>query len=81
MEVDLENARKHVAQYQEISQASEAALASLSSTHEEYKASSEVTLVKQAVRPSPVSVYLFMSNLPSHLCDICRASMLPSRRT
>lgn len=80
VEVDLESARKHLAQFQEISQASEAALASLGSTHEEYKASTEAALAKRAVRPSSVLVCLCTSNHSSSLCDICRATKPPSRR-
>ncbi|KAI5123451.1 hypothetical protein M0805_008822 [Coniferiporia weirii] len=45
-EVDLATARGHVQQFQEISQASEAALQSLSSSHDEYKASSETQIAK-----------------------------------
>ncbi|KAH9480632.1 Protein MLP1-like protein [Psilocybe cubensis] len=46
-EVDLAAARSHRDQYQEISQASEAALASLNSTFDEYKASSEAQITRQ----------------------------------
>ncbi|EPQ51089.1 hypothetical protein GLOTRDRAFT_66309 [Gloeophyllum trabeum ATCC 11539] len=45
-EVDLANARSHVQQFQEISQANENALASLSATHDEFKASSEAEIAK-----------------------------------
>ncbi|KAL5524681.1 MLP1_8 [Sanghuangporus sanghuang] len=45
-EVDLAAARSHVQQFQEISQASEAALQSLSATHDEYKASTEAQIAK-----------------------------------
>ncbi|KAL5482794.1 MLP1_9 [Sanghuangporus weigelae] len=45
-EVDLAAARSHVQQFQEISQASEAALQSLSATHDEYKASTEAEIAK-----------------------------------
>ena len=48
-EVDLAAARSHVQQFQEISQANEAALAALNATHDEYKASSEAQLVKYEV--------------------------------
>lgn len=48
-EVDLAAARSHRDQYQEISQASEAALASLNSTFDEYKASSEAQIARQEV--------------------------------
>ncbi|CAL1712475.1 unnamed protein product [Somion occarium] len=43
-EVDLATARSHVQQFQEISQANEAALASLNSTYDEYKATTESQL-------------------------------------
>ena len=49
-EVDLEAAKNHVSQFQEISQASEAALQSLSSSHDEYKASAEAQIAKHEVR-------------------------------
>ena len=40
-EVDLATAKSHVQQFQDISQANEAALAALNGTYDEYKASSE----------------------------------------
>ena len=43
-EVDLSTAKGHVTQFQEISQASEAALAALSATHDEYKAATEAQI-------------------------------------
>ncbi|KAL0960729.1 hypothetical protein HGRIS_005754 [Hohenbuehelia grisea] len=46
-EVDLASARSHVQQFQEISQASEAALVSLNSTYDEYKASMEAQVARQ----------------------------------
>lgn len=49
-EVDLATARGHVAQFQEISQASETALAALSATHEEYKAATEAQIATLEVR-------------------------------
>ncbi|TFK52180.1 hypothetical protein OE88DRAFT_1367940 [Heliocybe sulcata] len=45
-EVDLANARSNVAQFQEISQANETALATLSATHDEFKATSEAQLAR-----------------------------------
>ncbi|KDR82878.1 hypothetical protein GALMADRAFT_58080 [Galerina marginata CBS 339.88] len=45
-EVDLAAARSHRDQYQEISQASEAALSALNSTFDEYKASSEAQITR-----------------------------------
>lgn len=43
-EVDLAAARNHIQQFKEISQASEEALASLNSTHDEYKSTTESQL-------------------------------------
>lgn len=48
-EVDLETARNHVQQFQEISQASEAALQSLSTSYDEYKASTDAQIIKLEV--------------------------------
>ncbi|THH00176.1 hypothetical protein EW026_g2304 [Hermanssonia centrifuga] len=45
-EVDLATARNHVQQFQDISQANEAALASLNATHDEFKASTEAQIAK-----------------------------------
>ena len=49
-EVDLATAKSHVQQYQEISQANEAALASLNATYDEYKASTDAQIAKHEVR-------------------------------
>ncbi|KAI0330460.1 hypothetical protein GY45DRAFT_1323591 [Cubamyces sp. BRFM 1775] len=46
-EVDLASARSHVQQFQEISQANEAALATLNATHDEYRAATEAELAKR----------------------------------
>lgn len=48
-EVDLNNARGHVQQFQEISQANEAALESLSTTHDEYKTATEAQIARLEV--------------------------------
>ncbi|EIM91325.1 uncharacterized protein STEHIDRAFT_152973 [Stereum hirsutum FP-91666 SS1] len=73
MEVDLENARKHVAQFQEISQASEVALALLGPTHDEYTASStEATLSKQAANLEAVKRQL--EELKKMLADAKRVA-------
>ena len=48
-EVDLASARSHVQQFQEISQANEAALATLNATHDEYRAATEAELAKRQV--------------------------------
>ncbi|KAF8443123.1 hypothetical protein L210DRAFT_3620711 [Boletus edulis BED1] len=45
-QVDLAAARNHMQQFQEISQANEAALAALNSTHDEYKADAEVQIAR-----------------------------------
>ncbi|KAI0357500.1 hypothetical protein OH77DRAFT_1435746 [Trametes cingulata] len=46
-EVDLASARSHVQQFQEISQANEAALATLNAAHDEYKAATDAELAKR----------------------------------
>jgi len=43
-EVDLAAARNHIQQFKEISQASEEALSSLSTTHDEYKSTTDAQL-------------------------------------
>ncbi len=48
-EVDLTSARSHKDQFQEISQASEAALVALNATFDEYKASSEASIARYEV--------------------------------
>jgi nucleoprotein TPR len=48
-QVDLAAARSHRDQYQEISQANEAALATLNSTFDEYKTSTEAQLAHYEV--------------------------------
>ncbi len=68
-QVDLAAARSHVEQFQEISQANEAALASLSTTHDEYQASTEAELARR-------QVYLFSNSnevnpkLNTHFCSL-----------
>lgn len=49
-EVDLASARSHKEQFQEISQASEAALAALNTTFDEYKTSSETQIARHEVK-------------------------------
>ncbi|KAI0373683.1 hypothetical protein BV20DRAFT_669146 [Pilatotrama ljubarskyi] len=46
-EVDLASARSHVQQFQDISQANEAALATLNASHDEYKAATDAELAKR----------------------------------
>ena len=48
-QVDLAAARSHMQQFQEISQANEAALAALNTTHDEYKADAEAQLSRHEV--------------------------------
>ena len=48
-EVDLATARSHVQQFQDISQANEAALANLNATHDEYKTATEAELERRQV--------------------------------
>ncbi|KAG9227404.1 Protein mlp1 [Pleurotus ostreatus] len=47
VEVDLATARSHVQQFQEISEANEAALASLNGTYDDYRASTEAQIARQ----------------------------------
>ena len=48
-QVDLTAARSHMEQFQEISQANEAALTALNITHDEHKADAEGRLARQEV--------------------------------
>lgn len=48
-QVDLASARSHMQQFQEISQANEAALAALNSTHDQYKADTEAQIARHEV--------------------------------
>lgn len=48
-EVDLITARSHVQQFQEISQASESALAMVNASHDEYKTSTEAQIARHEV--------------------------------
>lgn len=48
-ETDLKAARSHALQFQEISQASEAALTSLTTAYDDYKSISEEQIVKYEV--------------------------------
>jgi hypothetical protein len=51
-EVDLSAARTHKEQFQEISQASEAALAALNTTFDEYETSTETQIARHEVQKS-----------------------------
>ena len=60
-EVDLAAAHNHIQQFKEISQASEEALASLNTTHNEYKSTTEAQLAASWVclsSHSPTRSYL-----------------------
>jgi len=48
-QVDLASARSHMHQFQEISQANEAALAALNTTHDQYKADAETRIARHEV--------------------------------
>jgi hypothetical protein len=48
--MDLATATSHVQQFQDISQASESALATLNATYDEYKASTEAQIARLEVR-------------------------------
>lgn len=48
-QVDLAAARSHMQQFQEISQANEAALSALNATHDQYKAETEAQIAKNEV--------------------------------
>ena len=56
-EVDLAAARNHIQQFKEISQASEEALASLNTTHDEYKSTTEAQLAASYVCSPRLCVY------------------------
>ena len=47
--MDLATAKSHVQQFQDISQANEAALANLNATHDEYKTATEAELERRQV--------------------------------
>ena len=57
-EVDLQSAHKHIQQFKEISQANEEALASLNTTHDEYKSTTESQLATSWVCAVPVRAHL-----------------------
>lgn len=59
-EVDLAAARNHIQQFKEISQASEEALASLNTTHDEYKSSTEAQIATSWVCPVPDCARFFV---------------------
>jgi len=48
-QVDLAATRSHMQQFQEISQANEAALSALNATHDQYKTETEAQLTKNEV--------------------------------
>jgi hypothetical protein len=56
-QVDLAAARSHMQQFQEISQANEAALTALNATHDQYKTETEAQIVKNEVRRTQAPPY------------------------
>jgi hypothetical protein len=70
-QVDLAAARSHMQQFQEISQANEAALSALNTTHDQYKADAEAQLARhevcvQMLSLSPSSKVICLSSSTSH---------------
>jgi nucleoprotein TPR len=61
-ELDLVNARSHVQQFQEISQANEEALSSLNATYDEFRSSTESQIAKHEVRFMSFSLKLSTDN-------------------
>lgn len=53
-QVDLTAARSHMQQFQEISQANEAALSALNATHDQYKTETEAQISKNEVGSTPI---------------------------
>ncbi|KAH9018599.1 TPR/MLP1/MLP2-like protein-domain-containing protein [Lactarius pseudohatsudake] len=88
-EVDLAAARNHIQQFKEISQASEEALASLSTTHDEYKSTTESQLAASWVCSIPFAHYLrtYSETLQNNLknaeqeLEQARTSLTESKRS
>ncbi|KAI9449362.1 hypothetical protein BJY52DRAFT_1215953 [Lactarius psammicola] len=76
-EVDLAAARNHIQQFKEISQASEEALASLSTTHDEYKSTTEAQLATSWAQQETLQSNL--KNAEQEL-EQTRASLAESKR-
>ncbi|KAI9435095.1 hypothetical protein H4582DRAFT_2080017 [Lactarius indigo] len=77
-EVDLAAARNHIQQFKEISQASEEALASLSTTHDEYKSTTESQLAASWAQQETLQSNL--KNVEQEL-EQARASLAESKRS
>ncbi|KAH9018593.1 hypothetical protein EDB85DRAFT_603993 [Lactarius pseudohatsudake] len=77
-EVDLAAARNHIQQFKEISQASEEALASLSTTHDEYKSTTESQLAASWAQQETLQNNL--KNAEQEL-EQARASLTESKRS
>ncbi|KAH9018595.1 hypothetical protein EDB85DRAFT_604226 [Lactarius pseudohatsudake] len=78
VEVDLAAARNHIQQFKEISQASEEALASLSTTHDEYKSTTESQLAASWAQQETLQNNL--KNAEQEL-EQARASLTESKRS
>ena len=82
-EVDLTAAKSHRDQYQEISQASEAALSALNTTFDDYKASSEASITRHEVSfQFLIFAHLFLHTLdtrfpPSARYSVHKTSQMP----
>ncbi|KAH8990434.1 hypothetical protein EDB86DRAFT_3080419 [Lactarius hatsudake] len=77
-EVDLAAARNHIQQFKEISQASEEALASLSTTHDEYKSTTESQLAASWAQQETLQNNL--KNVEQEL-EQARTSLTESKRS
>ncbi|KAH9056279.1 hypothetical protein EDB87DRAFT_1637584 [Lactarius vividus] len=77
-EVDLAAARNHIQQFKEISQASEEALASLSTTHDEYKSTTESQLAASWAQQETLQNNL--KNVEQEL-EQARTSLAESKRS
>ena len=67
-QVDLASARNHMQQFQEISQANEAALTALNTTHDQYKSDAEAQISKHEVLFS----FLFAPHFPNAFMSLYR---------
>ena len=77
-EVDLTAARNHIQQFKEISQASEEALASLNTTHDEYKSTTEAQLATSWAQQETLQTNL--TNVQQEL-EQTKTSLAESKRT
>ncbi|KAI0826824.1 hypothetical protein BC628DRAFT_1319381 [Trametes gibbosa] len=71
-EVDLSTARSHVQQFRDISQANEAALATLNATHDEYRAATDAELATQQSEIEALQAKLAMAE--ERLAQITQAN-------